>query len=268
MRTHCARQTCSCTAHPFQPHDQTPAYLLDAHGGPAELRRYASWSRGHRPSCGANTHNRRHVGHRLLADGRRVLQMSIEIGLRRVRGCRVLPGWARLIQTWVMSATGTASRRQAAAIASTVLAVLVAVVVTTRLASNSAEPDPASDGITLNTSSWDPDAEGAFWMEALVGGMVRVDPSGCVYLANTKAPGGRNVLWPAGYTASRQPDGMVIISDPDGVTVAAAGNILRVGGGAAAQFGDDLECAARGVNGDTFNGETVMITDELPPLNE
>jgi hypothetical protein len=193
--------------------------------------------------------------------------MSIEISPGCVRGFGVLSGWRCWIQTWVMSATSPVPRRQIA-IAIGALTVLAAAVVITRLASDSEELDPDSDGITLNTSTWDPDAEGAFWMQARVTGVVHVDASGCVHLGNPTSPGGRNVLWPAGYTASRQADGMVTISDPDGVAVAAAGHRIDVGGGEAAQFGYDLACAARGVNGDTVNGATVMITDEPSPMND
>jgi hypothetical protein len=129
-------------------------------------------------------------------------------------------------------------------------------------ASGDPSPGPASDGVTLNTSSWSADDENAYWMQASIGGTVRVDSDGCVYWGGDRPHWVQNVIWPAGYSASRQPDGTVTISDPEGVVVAATGHRLRVGGGAPLRV-PRIACSAEG----TTEG-TVMITDVLPPLND
>lgn len=143
-----------------------------------------------------------------------------------------------------------------------VLALVAAAVVATRLIDDSDKPSPASDGIMLNTSSWDPNAENAYWMQAEIRGVVRVDANGCVYLGTPDRPNwAQNVYWPAGYAASREADGTVTISDPDGVIVAATGQQLSVGGGHPLDY-PELACSAEG------SQSSVMITDVLPPLSK
>jgi hypothetical protein len=142
------------------------------------------------------------------------------------------------------------------------LVVLVATALLARGSSDSDKPGWSSDGITLNTSSWTPTGEGQSWMEAGVGGIVRIDADGCVYLEGKTPDVVQDVVWPAGYTAARQPDGTVNISDPNGVVVAATGHRLRAGGGEDL-LDSELACQAQG-----SNYGTVMITDELPPLSD
>ena len=139
------------------------------------------------------------------------------------------------------------------------LVVVVVAMVITRMLSESDEPGWSSNGITLNTSSWDP-GDG-YAMEALISSVVRIDPNGCVYLRREGVDVGVDVLWPAGYTAARQPDGTVTILNPDGVVVAATGHRLRAGGGHPPDA--EVECRAEGTVGTPF-----MINDELPPLND
>jgi hypothetical protein len=124
------------------------------------------------------------------------------------------------------------------------------------------EPTPAANGITLNTSTWSPDDENAHWMQAGIGGSVRVDANGCVYWGGDRPEWGQNVVWPAGYTASRATDGTVTIFNPDGVIVAKTGHRLRVGGGHPLHA-PSLACSAEGAT-----EGTVMITDVLPPLDD
>ncbi|HYJ70145.1 MAG TPA: hypothetical protein VEX15_21040 [Nocardioidaceae bacterium] len=126
------------------------------------------------------------------------------------------------------------------------------------LGSDEDEPGWSSDGITLNTSSWEPgdDAD-----DAGIVGVVRIDANGCVHLRRKGRAAGVDVIWPAGYTASRQDDGTVTIMDPDDVVVAATGHRLRAGGGAAPSD-TEFACRARNTRGTT----PVMIEDELPPL--
>jgi hypothetical protein len=91
------------------------------------------------------------------------------------------------------------------------------------------EPGTASNGITLNTAP--PVPRGQYLHSYMrIGGIVRVDANGCVYLEGRTPDVVQNVRWPAGYTATRQPDGTVTISNPDGVAVAATGHRLSADG--------------------------------------
>jgi hypothetical protein len=150
---------------------------------------------------------------------------------------------------------GAPSWRGLVVVVAAVLAVLAAPVVLTRLLTPG-EPGWSSNGITLNTSSWEPtDATSG----ALIVSFVRIDANGCVFLSS---PGSvRNVIWPTGYTASRQPDGTVTIANPDGVAVAATGHRLRASG-IEAPSDIDLACRVQ----DLYSS-TLMVQDELPPLN-
>lgn len=109
----------------------------------------------------------------------------------------------------------------------------------------------------LNTSSSEPTNAAS---GALIVSVVRIDANGCVYLGS---PGSvRNVVWPTGHTAFRQPDGTVTIANPDGVAVAATGHRLRASG---IEAPSDIDLACR-VQGSYF--PALMVLDELPPLNE
>ena len=137
-----------------------------------------------------------------------------------------------------------------------VLAVVAVPVVLTRLLTPE-EPGWSSDGITLNTSSSEPSDSAA---ESLIVSVVGLDLDGCVYL---RSPGSvRNVVWPDGYTASRQSDGTVTILNEDGVAVAAVGYRLRASG-VEAPSDTDLACSVENSSPPTW-----MIQDELPPLSE
>ncbi|HYJ70337.1 MAG TPA: hypothetical protein VEX15_22015 [Nocardioidaceae bacterium] len=144
------------------------------------------------------------------------------------------------------------------AVVAAVLAVVVAAVVLTWLLSGSDEPGWSGNGITLNTNSWEPGDDGD---DMGIRGTVRVDSDGCVYLEGTRPVAVSNVQWPKGYTASRQSDGAVTISNPDGEVVAASGHRLSAGGSTAPSA--ELACRAEG----TKYG-TVTIQGELPPLND
>jgi hypothetical protein len=137
-----------------------------------------------------------------------------------------------------------------------VLAVVAVPVVVTRLLTPE-EPGWSSDGITLNTSSSEPSDSAS---ESLVVSVVGLDFDGCVYL---RSPGSvRDVVWPDGYTASRQPDGRLTILNQDGVAVAAVGYRLRASG-VEAPADTDLACSVEG-----SVPPTLLIQDELPPLSE
>ena len=111
--------------------------------------------------------------------------------------------------------------------------------------------------VTLNTSSWT-GGEGDYWMQMAVDGLVGVDATGCVYLGSDQSDVVRDIVWPAGYAASRDPDGSVTILNADGVVVATTGNRIQFGGGGAPP-GTDLRCRAKGSVG------AIMVTDVLPP---
>jgi len=126
------------------------------------------------------------------------------------------------------------------------------------------ELGPASNGATLNNSSWPQvaDGDGVLEMQMLISGTVRVDANGCVYLEGKRPDVVTNILWPAGYTASRQPDGTVTISNADGVVVAATGHRLIASGGGLPPNPDpaiEWACTAEGAN-----QAILMITDWLP----
>jgi len=124
--------------------------------------------------------------------------------------------------------------------------------------SDSDSPGVVAYPVTLNTSSWT-GGEGDYWMQMAVDGVVRVDATGCVYLGSDQSDVVRDIVWPAGYTASREPDGSVTILNADGVVVAATGNRIQFGGGGAPP-GTDLKGRAKGSVG------AIMVTDVLPPL--
>jgi hypothetical protein len=119
-------------------------------------------------------------------------------------------------------------------------------------------PGVVSHQVTLNTSSWT-GGPGEVWMLMAVAGVVRVDPTGCVYLGSDQSDVVRDIVWPAGHTASREPDGSVTIRNRDGVVVAATGHRIEFGGGGAPP-GTDFNCRAQGSTG------AIMVTDVLPPL--
>jgi hypothetical protein len=77
-------------------------------------------------------------------------------------------------------------------------------------------PGVVSHQVTLNTSSWT-GGPGEVWMLMAVAGVVRVDPTGCVYLGSDQSDVVRDIVWPAGHTASREPDGSVTIRNRDEV---------------------------------------------------
>lgn len=128
------------------------------------------------------------------------------------------------------------------------------------LLADSDEAGWSSDGITLNTSSWEPGDDAN---EAAIISVVRIDPNGCVYLGREGMGKGVDIIWPAGYTAARQPDGTVAILNPDGEVVAATGHRIRAGGGEAPP---DIEFACRAQN--TAGNTPFAIQDELAPLND
>jgi hypothetical protein len=126
--------------------------------------------------------------------------------------------------------------------------------------SDSDAPGVVSYPVTLNTSSWT-GGPGDFWMQMAVGGVVRVDPTGCVYLGSDQSDVVRDIVWPAGYAASREPDGSVTCRNSDGVVVAATDHRIEFGGGGAPPD-TDLRCRAQG------STAAIMVTDVLPPLTD
>src|SRR5262245_20571148 len=139
-----------------------------------------------------------------------------------------------------------------------VAAIVAATVYVTLRVVNSDEPGWSSDGITLNRSSWTPgdDAD-----QAGISSIVRIDANGCVHLRREGRRVGVNVIWPDGYTASRQ-SGRTEILNPDDVVVAAIGHRLMADGGQAPSD-TELACHARHTRGAT----SFMVQDELPPLS-
>jgi hypothetical protein len=112
----------------------------------------------------------------------------------------------------------------------TVAIVVVAVGVVVWLQARDSTPGPeGSTSVSIRTSGWHPGmaANGA-------GGpaVVRVGADDCVYI-ELRGGGGypMNVIWPAGYAASRAPDGTVTVYNQDGQPVARNGSRIFIGGG-------------------------------------
>ena len=144
-------------------------------------------------------------------------------------------------------------------IALVVAAIVAATVYVTLRVVDSDEPGWSSDGITLNTSSWEPGDDAK---DAGISSIVRIDANGCVHLRREGRRVGVNVIWPDGYTASRESGHTVRILNPDDVVVAAIGHRLMAAGGQAPSD-TELACRARHTRGAT----SFMVQDELPPLS-
>ncbi len=121
-----------------------------------------------------------------------------------------------------------------------------------------------NSAVVINTGSWKPGSDS---MLALVGGTLRINDEGCVYLGtgpdDTAEPGGpaRDVVWPAGYTAEQLESGNVVVKRPDGQVVAKTGHDFRTGGGAV-PMDDDSQMSCRAGTGDV-----VFVQQVLPPLD-
>lgn len=149
-------------------------------------------------------------------------------------------------------------RRAAPALAVAVVGAVV-VVGGRGLGSLDADPAPAdpadSDpGLVLNTSEWEPGDDAT---EALGGGMLAVSDDGCVHVASHGSAG--DIVWPAGYTATFEPDGRVVVRRPDGQIVAAQGSRVEAGGGEAGP-GTEFACRAPDSRG------AFAIQDVMEPL--
>lgn len=107
--------------------------------------------------------------------------------------------------------------------------------------------------LVINTGNWRPGDAG---MRALIRGELRVNADGCVYAGTANGP--LAVVWPAGYTAERRADGVVVMR-PDGEVVAAEGREFSAGGG--------LGGSASAVTCLSDSGEIAYVQDALPPLN-
>jgi hypothetical protein len=92
-------------------------------------------------------------------------------------------------------------------------------------------PGPTgSTSVPIRTNGW------RSGMEANGAGgeaIVRVRADDCVYLEIPDGRGGHslNVIWPAGYAASRAPDGNVTVYNQDDQPVARDGSHIFIGGG-------------------------------------
>lgn len=75
--------------------------------------------------------------------------------------------------------------------------------------------------LDLPTSDW---REGDGAMQALIGGVLQLDGD-CVVV------GGRPIVWPADYSATVDPSGVLTLRGPDGAVVAHGGDRVEMGGG-------------------------------------
>ncbi len=107
--------------------------------------------------------------------------------------------------------------------------------------------------LVINTGDWRP---GDAAMRALFRLELRVSADGCVQAGTPDRP--RAEVWPAGYTAERRAEGVVVMG-PDGRVVAAEGRKFSAGGG--------LGGSASAATCLSETGEIVYVQDVLPPLH-
>ena len=107
--------------------------------------------------------------------------------------------------------------------------------------------------LVIDTGDWRP---GDAAMRALFRLELRVTADGCVHAGTPDGP--LAVVWPAGYTAERRADGVVVMR-PDGRVVAAEGREFSAGGG--------LGGSASALTCLSGSGEIAYVQDILPPLN-
>ena len=121
-------------------------------------------------------------------------------------------------------------RNRVMAVGAAVVVAVIGAVAFRQLTADGAETAPAAPPaaigtkLDLPTSSWEP---GQAAMQALGGGVLRVDPDGCVFLADSRT----YVAWPAGYTAYQTDGGELTLYSEDGDDVAHDGDRVRMGGG-------------------------------------
>lgn len=89
-------------------------------------------------------------------------------------------------------------------------------------------PSPTDTPILLPTL--DEPSEGG--QEVGLSGVLTVGPDGCLYAANEHRPAElTSLIWPYGYTARRNAEGMVEVLDAGGAVVLREGDLFMAGGG-------------------------------------
>ena len=104
-------------------------------------------------------------------------------------------------------------------------------------ASTSAPPTPVKEP-TLNVGPWTPGDDYA--MEALGGGTLAADESGCVHVVNGRHRS--DLVWPAGYTADYLRGRVLVIRNAEGEIVLREGDEFWVGGGTITPRPKDISC--------------------------
>ena len=124
----------------------------------------------------------------------------------------------------------------------------------TPAASAPAEPSVPSTPVDLPTSDWEP---GDFAYQARISGTLALDENGCVFLDHPGYGERTYAIWPAGYTATTDPDGQVTLRAPDGTEVAHSGEVVSMGGSYGPAPDDPRPCLPRG------EGEVARIQSEV-----
>jgi hypothetical protein len=124
------------------------------------------------------------------------------------------------------------------------------------------KPAPAGTPLPLTTGSWRPGDDAA-----LVGlrGQLAVSGSGCLYVGGIAYGEAYriNVVWPADYSADKDPNGAISLRDQDDAVVAHIGTEISTGGYPVERPSERATftpaCTVPG-------GEWFVVQDELPPL--
>ena len=106
---------------------------------------------------------------------------------------------------------------------------------------------------TLNVGPWTP---GDYAMEALGGGTLAVDKSGCVHVVNGRHK--EDLVWPAGYTAEYLRGKTVVIRNAEGQVVLREGDEFKVGGGTITPRPQDVSCQA------DSSRQVFYVNEDLP----
>lgn len=121
------------------------------------------------------------------------------------------------------------------------------------LAGASNGPSESSTPVDLPTNGWEP-GDPAF--EALISGTLALDEKGCVFLDHPGYGTRTYVAWPAGYTATTDPDGRVTLRAPDGAAVARTGDEVTMAGGYGPAPKDPHRCLSG-------SGEVAYVQSEV-----
>lgn len=121
-----------------------------------------------------------------------------------------------------------------------------------------------STPVDLPTNGWKP---GDISMAALIFGTLGLDENNCVVLLGPPGSGARNhVAWPAGYSATINPDGLHLF-DAEGTEVARSGDQIEMGGGFVPAPAGSHPCLPQG-HGDIASVQSKVTVTSTSRLGE